>query len=90
LAGSILFAAILMIQVVQLRADVEHPLVVMAEDKTYLLKGNSALYPRAFETPLNRGVEARLIQLRGSWLQIELTGGQIGWVHREKAFLDLP
>jgi hypothetical protein len=90
LAGSILFAVILMIQLRNLRADLEHPLVVIAEDKTYLLKGNNALYPRANETPLNRGVEARLIQVRGSWLHIELTGGQIGWVHRENALLDLP
>ena len=90
LASTILFAAIMMIQVHHLRADVEHPLVVIAEDKTYMLKGNNALYPRAHETPLNRGVEARLIQLRGSWLQIELTGGQIGWLPRENALLDLP
>jgi hypothetical protein len=89
LAGSILFAAILMIQAHHLRMDAEHPLVVIAEDKTYLLKGNNALYPRAYETPLNRGVEARLLQARGSWLQIELTSGQIGWAPRQNALLDV-
>ena len=79
-----------MIQVHEDRVDVEHPLVVIAEDKTYLHKGNNALYPQASETPLNRGVEARLLQARGSWLQIELTAGQIGWVPRENALLDIP
>jgi uncharacterized protein YgiM (DUF1202 family) len=67
-----------------------HPVVVIAEDKTYLHKGNNALYPRSYETPLNRGVEARLLEVRGSWLQIELAGGQIGWVPRENALLDIP
>jgi hypothetical protein len=90
LAGSILFSACLMIQVREDRVDEEHPLVVIAEDRTYLQKGNNALYPRVYETPLNRGVEARLLQARGSWLQIELTGGQIGWVPRENALLDIP
>jgi hypothetical protein len=79
-----------MIQVHKDRVDVEHPLVVIAEDKTYLHKGNNTLYPRAYETPLNRGVEARLLQARDSWLQIELTGGQIGWAPRENARLDVP
>ena len=90
LAGSIFFAACFAIQIHGDRADRQHPLVVIAEDKTSLLKGNNALYPRAYETPLNRGVEARLLQARGSWLQIELTGGQIGWVPRENALLDIP
>jgi hypothetical protein len=90
LAGSILFAVTLMIQVRQVRADIEHPLVVIAEDKTYLHQGNNPLYPHAYETPLNRGIEARLVQLRGSWLQIELTGGRVGWVPRENAIVDVP
>src|SRR5207249_798462 len=33
---------------------------------------------------------ARLLQLRGAWLQIELTGGQVGWVARENALVDIP
>jgi hypothetical protein len=89
LAGSVLFAAILIVQVREMRADAEHPLVVIAEDKTYLHTGNNDLYPHAYETPLNRGVEARLLQMRGSWLQIELTGGQVGWVPQENSLVDL-
>jgi tetratricopeptide (TPR) repeat protein len=90
LAGSFLFASILIIQILDQRAEMRHPVVVIAEDKTYLHKGNNALYPRSYETPLNRGVEARLLEVRGSWLQIELAGGQIGWVPRENALLDIP
>jgi len=90
LAGSVLFSVILIIQLRDVRADAEHPLVVIAEDKTYLHTGNNDLYPHAYETALNRGVEARLLQARGSWLQIDLTGGQIGWVPLNNALVDLP
>jgi hypothetical protein len=90
LASSCLLVAVLMIQVHYQRADIQRPLVVISQDQTYLLKGNNALYPRAYETPLNRGVEARLLQTRGSWLQIELTGGQVGWVPQDTALLDIP
>jgi hypothetical protein len=90
LAVSVLFSAILILQLRDIRGDAEHPLVVIAEDKTYLHTGNNDLYPQAYETPLNRGVEARMLQARGTWLQIELTGGQIGWMPGEKAIVDLP
>jgi hypothetical protein len=90
LAGSILFTAVLLVQLHNVRAEAEHPLVVIAEDKTFLRTGNHALYPQAYETPLNRGVEARLLQIRGDWLQIELTSGQVGWVPRENALVDIP
>jgi tetratricopeptide (TPR) repeat protein len=89
LVGTVLFAIVLMIQVRNLREDVEHSVVVIAADKTYLLKGNHALYPRAYDSPLNRGVEARLMQVRGDWLQIQLTDGQIGWLPRQNALLDI-
>ena len=45
-------------------------------------------YPPRSETPLNRGVEARLLFVRGDWLQIELSGGEIGWVPSEYALVD--
>lgn len=59
-----------------------HPLVVIADDGVLLRKGNGLRYPRAFETPLNRGVEARALVRRGDWLQIQLSAGEIGWVPR--------
>src|SRR5207237_1151022 len=42
------------------RQEVLHPVVVVAADGTGLRKGNGELYPLRSETPLNRGVEARL------------------------------
>jgi hypothetical protein len=59
------------------------PLVVIAEDGVLLRRGNGEAYPRRYETPVNRGVEARLLFERGDWLQIELTGGETGWVPRK-------
>jgi hypothetical protein len=67
-----------------------HPLIVLATDGTLLRKGNGPLYPPRWETPLNRGVEARLLFERGDWLQIELSGGQAGWVPRAAVLLDAP
>jgi tetratricopeptide (TPR) repeat protein len=58
------------------------PLVVIAEDGVLLRKGNGYSYPPRSDTPLNRGVEARLLFERGPWLQIELSGGEVGWVPR--------
>jgi hypothetical protein len=89
-AGVLCFAVIFFFQMRAERMEVEHPLVVISADQTFLHKGNHSLYPRAYETALNRGVEARLIQIRGGWLQIELSGGQVGWVPRERTLVDVP
>lgn len=64
------------------------PLVVVAEDGVLLRKGNNLAFPPRYETPLNRGVEARLLFTRDDWLQIELAGGEVGWVPRGFALVD--
>ena len=66
------------------------PVVVLSDDGVLLRTGNGFSYPPRSETPLNRGVEARLLFVRGDWLQIELSGGEIGWVPREYALVDEP
>ena len=66
------------------------PLVVIAEDGVLLRKGNGVAYPRRHETPVNRGVEARLLFERGDWVQIELSGGETGWVPRGYVLIDQP
>ncbi len=43
-----------------------------------------------YDTPINRGVEGRLLFERGGWVQIELAGGEIGWVPREAVLVDTP
>jgi hypothetical protein len=64
------------------------PVVVITDDGVLLRAGNGLRYPAAYETPLARGVEARLLFTRGDWLQIELSGGEVGWVLREYALTD--
>jgi hypothetical protein len=58
----------------------ERPLVVIAADGVLLRKGDGELFPARYDTPLNRGVEAELLFRRDGWLQIELSGGEVGWV----------
>ena len=93
--GQLLFAALvsagltaclvvsLTIQYQQNRQNLLHPVVVISDDGVLLRTGNGLVYPPRYETPLNRGVEARLLYERGQWLQIELSGGQAGWVPAE-------
>jgi hypothetical protein len=69
---------------------VDRPLVVIAEDGVLLRSGNGLRYPPRSDIPLNRGVEARLLFVRGDWLQVELSGGEVGWVPREYALVDEP
>jgi hypothetical protein len=56
------------------------PIVVVARDGVFLRKGNGTAFPPWFDTPLNRGVEAELVHESGGWLQVELPGGEVGWV----------
>ena len=62
------------------QVDCKYSIVVIANDNVTLRKGNSSAYPAASEFKLNRGAEARLLFNRGSWMQIELSGGEVGWV----------
>jgi tetratricopeptide (TPR) repeat protein len=64
------------------------PLVVIADDGVLLRKGDNLNFPQRYDTPLNKGVEARLLFERGEWLQIELAGGEVGWVPRGLALVD--
>ncbi|HEV3237589.1 MAG TPA: hypothetical protein VGZ25_11415, partial [Gemmataceae bacterium] len=70
------------------REETHHPLVIISENGVLLRTGNGLTYPPRFETPLNRGVEARLLFKRGSWMQIELAGGETGWVNRDYLLVD--
>lgn len=66
----------------------ERPLVVVADDGVLLRGGNGLTYPARFSTPLNRGVEARLLHDRGAWMHIELAGGEVGWVPAKYLLVD--
>jgi hypothetical protein len=67
-----------------------HPLVVVARDRELLRRGNGMVFPPRYDTPLNRGVEGRLLFERRDWVQIELAGGEIGWLPRQAVLVDVP
>jgi hypothetical protein len=88
-AVTALLAAGFVLEARQDQDEAEHPLVVIAQDGVFLHKGNGGSYPH-FDVPLNQGVEARLRFDKGTWLQVELAGGEIGWVRRADVLVDSP
>ncbi len=72
------------------RDESAHPLVVIVENGVLLLTGNGTAFPARYETPVNQGVEARLLFERDGWLQIELSGGEVGWINEAFAVVDRP
>ena len=56
----------------------EHGVVVQPE--VVARKGNAESYDPAFTEPLKEGTEFRVLERRGTWLQIQLPGGIAGWV----------
>ncbi len=84
------FAASIVVVVHEERDSSAHLLVVIVEDGVLLLKGNGTTFPPRYETPVNQGVEARLQFERDGWLQIELSGGEVGWVPAAYAVVDRP
>lgn len=64
-----------------------NPIVVVRRDGVLLLQGDGADYPAWSEAPLNRGAEAELLHRRGAWLQVELPGGEVGWLPAESCLV---
>jgi hypothetical protein len=73
-------------------AEAERTLVVVKDDDVLLRKGDGLKYPKRYDATVNRGVEATLVNERqeGQWVQIELAGGEIGWVPRRFVLIDRP
>jgi hypothetical protein len=88
LATTALLALAVTFEEVQERDQDARPLVVIAGNGVLLRKGNGEAYPRRHEMTVNRGVEARLLFDRGDWVQIELSGGETGWVPRAQVLID--
>ena len=90
--AALMMAAMLSVFVVFLvsgeRDESARPLVVIATDGVLLLKGNGTTFPPRNETPINQGVEAQLLFERDGWLQIELSGGEVGWIQAGDAVVD--
>jgi hypothetical protein len=90
LVAFVLLAVIVVLEGTRNRANEVHPLVVIAQDGVHLRKGNGESYPFRYETPLNRGVEARLLLERAGWVQVELSGGETGWLPRDQVRIGEP
>ena len=87
IVGALLLANITADEIRERNLDAQ-PLVVIARDDVLLRKGNGEGYPRRYDFPVNRGVEARVLFERGDWMQIELSGGETGWVPRGAVVID--
>jgi tetratricopeptide (TPR) repeat protein len=69
----------------------QHPLVVVALNGVTLRTGNGPLYPQHARLPtVNRGMEARLVTVRGGWVQVRFPGGDLGWLPRSAVLVDEP
>ena len=88
LVGAAIIAWILTLQAWTFRDAQEHPVAVVSQDGVILRKGNGSSYPTRTDTPVNRGVEAKVLYTRDDWLQIELLTGEVGWVPRQAALVD--
>src|SRR5262249_35174178 len=80
-------AGIVGCQVWDFHEDQIYPVVVVAENEVILRNGNGLSYSEKFAVPVNRGTEARLLFVRGDWLQVELLTGEAGWIPRKAVVL---
>ncbi|MBI3271505.1 MAG: hypothetical protein HYZ53_21120 [Planctomycetes bacterium] len=62
---------------------VRHGVVVVKE--VVARKGNATSYEPAFTAPLAEGAEFTLLEARGEWLLIRLSGGPEGWIPADAA-----
>jgi tetratricopeptide (TPR) repeat protein len=96
MAGGAFMVAVLLavgftVEAMAEKAEVHHPLVVIARaEGVKLRRGNGQSYPE-YDYVLRPGVEGRLLfdDQRG-WLQIELADGEVGWVRQADVLVDTP
>ncbi|HEY4760360.1 MAG TPA: hypothetical protein VIH42_07265 [Thermoguttaceae bacterium] len=62
---------------------VVHGVIIQAD--VVARKGNAESYEPAFNEKLSEGTEFRLVERRGDWLLIRLSGGQEGWIDNRAA-----
>ncbi|MHB8736713.1 MAG: tetratricopeptide repeat protein [Terriglobales bacterium] len=87
---TVLLSAWLMVRIREEQEQNAHPLVVIARDGVLLRRGNGTAFPTRYNMPLPRGVEARRLFERSGWVQMELSGGEVGWLPREAVLVDTP
>lgn len=67
------------------RGRIESRPLLIVKDDVMPRRGNSESYPARLESKLPRGVEVRELGRRGGWVQVELAGGDIGWLPERSA-----
>lgn len=71
---------------VQAINELDFPPAIVRYDDVPLRTGNGPSYPLHAELPtLARGMEARRLGVRGSWLQVQFASGEVGWIERRNA-----
>lgn len=68
----------------RLAAEYSQPLVIVEKGGTSMHRGNGAEYPWRVPERLPEGVELRVLGERGGWLQVQLAGGEVGWVDERR------
>jgi hypothetical protein len=58
---------------------------VLTHDDVVVRKGDAESYQPAFDEPINRGVEFRILESRPVWLHVEFPNGANGWIPADTA-----
>lgn len=66
----------------QLFDEARHPHAVVVHGRPHLRLGRGEGADLALKQPLNPGVEVRILQRRGAWVEVQLRNEQTGWVPR--------
>lgn len=64
----------------QANEEASHPPAVIVLDKYILRLGRGEGYDPALRQPLGPGVELRILQRRGDWIEVRLPNDQTGWL----------
>jgi hypothetical protein len=64
----------------QLHDETHRPPAVVVEGEYVLRLGRGEGYDPAMRQPLGPGVELRVLQQRGDWVEVRLANGQTGWL----------
>jgi tetratricopeptide (TPR) repeat protein len=67
----------------QLADEAATPHAVLVESAAYLRRGRSETADPALKQPLGPGVELRILETRGAWVEVRLLNGQTGWLPEE-------
>ena len=67
----------------QLHDETRRPPAVVVQGEQVLRLGRGEGYDPAMKQPLGPGVELRVLQQRGDWVEVRLADGQTGWLPAE-------